>query len=296
MPAGNISTRPFAPDGTTDWEEVFEDENTGLIPLIGQAHTRDALRAYTIIVLEKLLIRKNDHAAMERLTRELDRIIAAGGEGAAGLDASKDAITTLLRQIKEIRKQMTAAYVASKKAETGGDRRHADRGADTGGRKPAIGTAGAGSRRAVTGDSPAQKRRRLFLYAAWAALIVGLTTLVLVLVLVQDTKTDGSKETVWLREYVTAHLPDQTWKLASVGPTEESTIALEVLVTDPRHVKIIKGVSRMDRVEFLSNVCPPEDSGVMFIIDNGWSLWVTLKAEDEILTGGTCHYRRESRR
>ena len=56
------------------------------------------------------------------------------------------------------------------------------------------------------------------------------------------------------------------------------------------HVKIIKGVKRMARVESLNNVCPPEDSGVMFIIENGWNLWVIPKAGDKLLTGGTCQY------
>ena len=58
-------------------------------------------------------------------------------------------------------------------------------------------------------------------------------------------------------------------------------------------VKIIKGVKRMARVESLNIVRPPEDSGVMFIIENGWNLWVILKAGDEILTGGTCQNCRE---
>lgn len=284
MPAENI--RPLAPDGTTDWEAVFEDQETGLIPLIGQAQSTEALRACTIVALGKLLVRKNDHAAMERLTREVDRIIAEGGEGAAGLDESKDAITALLRWIKESKKKQAAIYVTSERADKGGDRRAAGHGTDTIGGAPASVATGAGFG-AGAGDS---LRRRRFLYAASAALAVGLTILVLVLVSEPDTKTDGVKEAAWVRDYVTAHLPDETWELASVRPTEESKIALEVLITDPRHVEIIKGVQRMARVEFLNNVCPPQDSGVMFVIENGWNLWVTLKTGDELLTGGTCHY------
>ena len=61
------------------------------------------------------------------------------------------------------------------------------------------------------------------------------------------------------------------------------------------HVKIINGVKRMARVEFLNNVCPPEDSGVMYVIENGWNLWVTLKAGDELLTGGHLSILTETR-
>ena len=283
MPVEIVNSRPLAPDGTSDWEAVFEDGETGLIPLIGQAQSTETLKACTIVALGKLLVRKNDEAAMERLTRELDRIIAEGGEGAEGLDASKDAITALLRRIKENRKQKVAAHVANKRAEKGGDRRTADQGADSDGGAPASVATGAG-------DSSALSRRQRFLYTAAAALVIVLMTLVLVLVHEPDTKSDGVKEAAWVRDYVSTHLPDETWELASVRPTEKSKIALEVLVTDPRHVKIIKGVKRMARVEFLKNVCPPEDSGVMFVIENGWNLWVILKSGDELLTGGTCHY------
>ena len=289
MPVEIVNSRPLAPDGTSDWEAVFEDADTGLIPLIGQAQSTESLRACTIVALGKLLIRKNDEAAMERLTHELDRIIADGGEGAEGLDASKDAITTLLRRIKENRKQKAAAHVANKRADKGGDRRAADEGADTIGGTPARVAAVAGFG-AGAGDTLAQRRRQRFLNIASAALVVGLTTLVMVLVHEPDTKTDGVKEAAWVRHYVSTHLPDETWELASVRPTEESKIDLEVLITEPRHVKMIKGVKRMTRVKLLNNVCPPVDSGVMFVLENGWNLWVTLKAGDELLTGGTCRY------
>ncbi len=282
MTAETDNSRPLAPDGTTDWEAVFEDGKTGLILLIGQAQSTETLKACTIVALGKLLVRKNDQAVIERLTLELDRIIADGGEGAAGLEAAKDAITTLLRRIKEGRRQKTATYVAIKRAEKGGDRRTDVDGADTDGGAPVF--------EAGAGDSLAQKRLQKVLYAASVALAVGLTTLVLVLVHEPDTRTDGVKEAAWVRDYVSTHLPDDSWELASVRPTEDSRIALEVLIADPRHVKIIKGVKRMARIEFLNNVCPPEDSGVMFVIENGWDLWVTMKTGDELLTGGTCHY------
>ena len=137
MLAESVKSRPLTPDGTTDWEAMFEDEETGLILLIGQAQSTETLKACTIVVLGKLLIRKNDETAMERLTQELDKIIAEGGEGAEGLDASKDAITTLFRQIKESRRQKAALYEASKRAENEGTRRDADDGADTDGGIPA---------------------------------------------------------------------------------------------------------------------------------------------------------------
>ena len=282
MLAENVNSQPLAPDGTTDWETVFEDEDTGLIPLIGQAQSTESLKACALVILGKLLIRKNDEAAIERLTQELDRIIEESGEGAEGLDASRSAITDLLRRIKKGRKQKAALVVANKKATIEGERRTAEDGADA-----ISGTlAGFG---APARDTLAKGWHRQLLYAAAAALAVGLAAL-LVLVQEPDRKSDGMTEAVWVYDYVSTHLPDETWELASVKPMEGEKIALEVLVTDPHHVSIIKGVPRMGRVQFLKNVCPAQDSGVMFVIENGWTLWVSLKTGDEILTGGSCHY------
>jgi hypothetical protein len=123
-----------------------------------------------------------------------------------------------------------------------------------------------------------------------AVLVLGLTALLVLFVQDKDTESDGMKEAAWVQDYVSAHLPDETWELASVRPREGEKITLEVQVTDPRHVDVIKGVPRMARVQFLKSICPPQESGVKFVIENGWTLWVSLKNGDELLTGGSCHY------
>ena len=285
MPAEIDSSRPLAPDGTTDWEAVFEDADTGPIPLIVQAHSTESLKACTIAALGMLLVRKNDDATMKRLNQELDRIIAEGGEGAEGLDVSRSAITDMLRRIKDSRKQKATLYVANKKLKTNKNRRAADTD-DTddtiAGTPASVGT--------PVGKTVAQGRRRRLLYAASAALAVGLAALIWGLNEAPDSKSDGMKEAAWVQDYVSAHLPDETWELASVRPREGEKITLEVQVTDPRHVDVIKGVPRMARVQFLKSICPPQESGVKFVIENGWTLWVSLKNGDELLTGGSCHY------
>jgi hypothetical protein len=227
-----------------------------------------------------LLVRKNDEAAMERLTGEIDRLIADGGEGAEGLDVSRSAITDLLRRIKDSRRQKAALYVASKKAKTNKSRR-ADDTADTIAGTPAE----VGVKAADTSG-----RRRGLLYAVAAVLVLGLTALLVLFVQDKETKSDGKEEATWVYNYVSTHLPEETWELVSVRPMEGEKISLEVLITDPRHVDVIKRVPRMARVQFLKNVRPPQESGVMFIIEKGWTLWVYLKNGDELLTGGSCHY------
>ena len=71
---------------------------------------------------------------------------------------------------------------------------------------------------------------------------------------------------------------------------KEGEISISVIVTDPQHIKAMLAMKRMARVAVLKQVCPPADSGVMDIINQGWSLWVAMKSDEELLTGGTCHY------
>lgn len=283
MPAEIVSGPPLAPDVSTDWEAMFEDGETGLISLIGQAQSTESLKACTLVILGKLLVRKNDEAAIERLTQELDRIIAESGEGEEGLDASRSAITDLLLRIKAGRKQKAALSAANKREGNNAERRTADDGAEANVRTPA-------NVRKSAEDPLAQGRRRRRLYVASASLAVGLAALIWVLIQEPDSKSDGMNEAAWVHEYVSAHLPEETWELASVRPMKGEKIALEVQITDPRHVDVIKGVPRMARVQFLKSVCPAQNSGVMFVIENGWTLWVSLKNGDELLTGGSCHY------
>ena len=117
MTTPNSRNWPETPDGVTDWQVVFEDGQTGLIGLITRAHSTDALRQSTAVLIEKLFTRKNDAAEVARYMTRLDAIIAAEPDG------SKASITGLLREIKHDRIKKAERYVAGKKRKTDTDRR-----------------------------------------------------------------------------------------------------------------------------------------------------------------------------
>jgi len=55
---------PKTPDGTTDWEVVFEDPQTGFIQLIAQSPSAETLRLTTTVVIDKLFTRRgNEHGS-----------------------------------------------------------------------------------------------------------------------------------------------------------------------------------------------------------------------------------------
>ena len=114
-------TWPPKPDGTPDWEVMFEDEKTGLIPLIAQAHAPEALRQSVTAVIQGLFTRKNDRSSIKKFTAELNRILADYTHP-TDINALHDRVTTLLRRIKEDRKR-TGAKAARKKMGKDGERR-----------------------------------------------------------------------------------------------------------------------------------------------------------------------------
>ncbi len=114
---------PKTPSTATDWEAAFEDPETGLIALIASARSPAALRKSAAFVIERLCIRMDDPAEIERLTAELNQLIP---DDTTEEDLSRidEAVTTILRRIKEERKRKAAEFDTDEERARGGDRRH----------------------------------------------------------------------------------------------------------------------------------------------------------------------------
>lgn len=105
---------PQNPDGTTDWDAVFEHPATGLIAIVAKAKTPQSLKETTTLVIKKLFTRDDDASEVKRFLGELDSIIAKV-EKDDQLSATVDAISGLLRIIKEERKEQAREYLEKKK-------------------------------------------------------------------------------------------------------------------------------------------------------------------------------------
>ena len=114
--------RPRTPSTVTDWEAAFEDPETGLIALIAGARSPAALRKSAAFVIARLCVRKDDPAEIERLTAELNRLIP-DDIAEEDLPPIAEAVTTILRQIKEDRKQKAAEFIEGEKRAQSGDSR-----------------------------------------------------------------------------------------------------------------------------------------------------------------------------
>jgi len=117
MQSSEAPTWPKRPDGTTDWEMVFEASDSGLISLISAAHSAKALRECTIVVIQQLHTRKNDPEEVARFVGELNALVP-DSLPAAALPRVTQALVSILRKIKDDRIARAEAYVAAKAAES----------------------------------------------------------------------------------------------------------------------------------------------------------------------------------
>lgn len=110
---------PKTPDGTIDWEIVFEDPETGLIPLVARAQSPDTLHASAEVVIQKLFTRKNDADERARLMFLLDETLEKNDD----IVIMRTQITDMLRAVKEERIEKARVYVERKRAGASIDRR-----------------------------------------------------------------------------------------------------------------------------------------------------------------------------
>jgi len=110
---------PRTPDGTTNWEVVFESPDTGLIPLIAKAQSVEALHLSTTVVIEKLFTRRGDEDAVRILKHQLETLLNTEGD----FTSKQTGVTQLLRDIKETRIEKARIYLERKRAGAAIDRR-----------------------------------------------------------------------------------------------------------------------------------------------------------------------------
>jgi len=114
------ATWPKTPDGTTDWQVVFEDPTTGFIPLITKAQSSAALQMSATVIIQKLFTRRNDADLCAQLIARLGTIVAQANGDMAKVNAD---VTILMREIKDQRIELARVFVERKEAGAAIDRR-----------------------------------------------------------------------------------------------------------------------------------------------------------------------------
>ena len=107
---------PQTADGVTDWEAVFEDPASGLLPLIAQARSTSAIKQASFVVVEQLYVRKDDAGEIDKIKSEISRLVPDDVPQEA-LPRIFEGVAGVLRQIKDERKMKAAQFAADKKLE-----------------------------------------------------------------------------------------------------------------------------------------------------------------------------------
>lgn len=113
---------PKKPDGTTDWDIVFDDPDVGLIALIGRVTSADALQQCGLLMIKRLFTRKNDELDVARFTNELNKTISFAG-AVGDLDEIKAEVIVMLQRIKAIRVAKARSYLEEKAKNKDSNRR-----------------------------------------------------------------------------------------------------------------------------------------------------------------------------
>ena len=109
---------PTFADGTVDWVLVFEDPDTGLIPLIQRADTSDKLVSCVHLVVQSLFTRDEDGPVRKAYLTTLDTLIQRHldlhPDSSEDLTLLKTNISALLRSIKTDRIERARAFANGK--------------------------------------------------------------------------------------------------------------------------------------------------------------------------------------
>lgn len=266
------NTWPKTVDGATDWEMLFEAGETGLIALAMACTSPEALKQQTQAIIRAIFTRKRDQSIITKVTAYLDKLIP---EDAAleRLPTMHTGVKQMFRKVKDDRIKKAAAYIKKKQRRKKRPKRK---------KKP--------ERRINPIIDYFQKN-----HTAAVILVLVLGAILPVSIYlgspeVKEPEGDVKEHIGWIDNHIYNHMPQDTWVLQSVRQTKKAQIGVEILITDPDHIDAIHAMRRISRVALLNQVCPAAGSGIEKILEQGWSLWITLNGPDEKLTGGTCHY------
>ncbi|MHA1597720.1 MAG: hypothetical protein ACTSV1_03275 [Alphaproteobacteria bacterium] len=89
----------------TDWEQVFEDPESGIISLVERARSVNAYRKSVGLIVQALLVRDDDAPLRVELEARLEGLLGDNDNGANGIETAKDKAITVLRDIKTYRQK-----------------------------------------------------------------------------------------------------------------------------------------------------------------------------------------------
>ncbi len=271
------------PEDAAEWEALFEHPKTGFVSLIGQAHSSDALKQIAQVVITQLLTRIGDKDHLKQHVSELQKLAKKDGDD---VEKMRDEVVTLLREVK---KECIAAIKpeASKPKPEKGKKAKKRKKKQKG--KSSFSFGG------ILQKMPLPKKTHPGILIALLGLIIagGVGAWFMMDGKASKALEADKKATVeFVRDYITKNRPAETWEIKSVEFKGEETIAVDVMLVDDRHVKMIVSKDAKVRRNFVNSLCPTYGKEVLAMLRRHWKIWISLRSDRFNITAGGCNYKK----
>ncbi len=282
-PSHLVAHKAHAPRSADDWEVLFEDPENGLIAMIEQAHSLDALEQSTSLALTKLLVHEEERARLEDYLQHLAAIIAPEGE-ARDVEQVRVDIIALLRQLKEEGKR-----AAAEQPETPPKPKQGKRAGKT--------KSGARARGISRGREKCNPLLRWLEFSQTNKIgIIVLSALILLAVAVLAIYLQGPEMPAQERKAAVAMLlvhgetvrPDRTWIIEKSRYSDSGKFELVFQLTSERHIALFRSFSAMKTSKFAISLCPGSGELLDKIAAYEKQIRIEIKAGGKILTSASC--------
>jgi hypothetical protein len=284
-PSNSTGDQAHAPHSADDWEVLFEDPQNGLIAMIAQAHSLDALARSTRSTLLQLLVHEDERARLADYERRLAVIVGSDAQ-APDIEQARLEIIALLRQLKEEGKRAAVMPDEGKQASE----------AKTAGR----------ARR-----GPAARR----MGSSWMLGLLGLLGLdglqfsqvnkigiiticasALLVIVVLAVYLRGPEMPAQEREAVAALLlahgesarPEDSWEIESSRLGAEGKFTLVFQLGNARHISLFRSLSAMKRAKIAVDLCPRDGELLDKIAAYEKRIRIEIKQGGNVLTAASC--------
>ncbi len=257
-----------APHSVADWETLFEDPETGVIAVIRQAHSLEALVLSARTLAHKLLVHDGEEDRLAAYELRLE-VIAAENTDSEDLEPARKAIIKLLRELEAEGKQ--AAVSAERPAKDGKSHR-----------------ASAKSKAAAKGKWSSERINLIGIIGGVVGLLLMVAAVAFYLYHPEmPAKERGAVAAIMLRHAQTAR-PDESWEIVQAEFIAPDRFDLVIVIKNSQHVTKFGQLTAMERAKMAVDLCPAGPGLKQQMAKYGVEVWVEVRSIRKVLTGTFC--------
>ena len=265
--------KAHTPRSADDWEILFEDPENGLIAMIAQAQSVDALERSTGLASTKLLLHEDESVRLEDYQQKLVAIVAPGDE-ADDVAQARVEVITLLRQLKEESKRAAEGDRATPQKPKPGERQ----------RK----SSGPKKRTPLSQGLQFAQVNKIGIIVLSALALLAIVVLAFYLRSPEMPAREHRAAAAMLLAYGESVRPDASWQIEASRLTGDDKFELVFQLTSEQQLLVIRSFSAMRIAKFAAGFCPSSGPLLDKVAAYKRPIQITLKQGGKILTSASC--------